>query len=222
MADLKNITLGKKPKIISGQYPVADLMPKSRLEAIDLRQTKRKWRKAVIYTFAACLIASVGVIGLRVYTQFNYDSAVSSQDSINSEIAGYAEVDQALTIQNEITALQQQGATAEISWSSLLNRIQGQLPAGSSLSGFTVTVGGTSPDAPTAAIITKVSSPAPISYSEVLSAFNGLEGVSDVQIGNLVSTAGNSETAASYLYPVAFSFDESILTNKYNPQEEAE
>lgn len=214
------LSFKKKEKTIGRQTPMVDLMPLSRSTAVDLAKTKVVWRKAVIYTTAFVIVLSVCAIGWRIYSQMSYTSAVASQDAVNAEIIKYKDVDLALGIESEIGGLQTQAAGSEISWSSLLNRIQGQLPPGTSISGFSVASGGGDGSEVSSSVIIKVNSGSPDSYSQVLNAFSSLDGVSDIQIGNI--TSASTAENISYVYPVAFAFDSSILTNKYNPQEETE
>lgn len=208
----------KAPKIILGAPPIVDLTPPRQREARGKRELQRKWVGAVSAIALVTIVAIAAGFGLKLTAQNSYNDEVKTQQDLVSEVAKYKEVDEAIATTRDLEMKRQTALSSEIAWDKSIERIEAVLPAGVDLVGFAATGGG-DPALETGvgmSFIARISSDTPIAYSEVLYLFSGIEGLSDVQVGDL---AGDP-TSGRYTYSVAFGFDNSVLTKRFVPAEE--
>lgn len=208
---LKNIKLTKKePSIPLGGAPFIDLMPQSHKDIVSIRRTRKSWTYGFIVVVIVCALVSAGLWAFNIQAKSQLDSEVSTQEQLDIKISNYAEVNQALESQKEAVKLLNQAAGSEIDWAKLIKNIEETLPGGTEVSALSVTTGGTADDEVSSAIVMDLSSSTTLGYSDSLKSIEGLAGVTSVEIGGL-STSGED----NYTYKMAFTYDNSILTEQY-------
>lgn len=206
------------PKINVGEFPYVDIMPVSRRDAIERGIAKAKWVKIVTAGTIVAVVLSAGSFGFKFINQLSHDSAVNAQASVEEEIATFADVDNALTIRDYITNNILRSSEASVKWQDIMQRVRSNLPANSELTSFEVVTGGTNDKDASVAVLVSIASAEPIAYSTVLDSFGKINGLIDgsLQIGNL-ATQGSAEGGdAKYVYPVAFSIDNSVLAHIFS------
>lgn len=201
----------KKPKQIPvGGNILVDLMPQSHKDIVAIRNTRRRWTTAVVVFFAACLIISLITYSTNVFSGSQLSAERIAQEQVDIKINGYAEINQALNSQAESNALLAKAAGTEIDWSKLVSTIESSLPSGTSILSMSVVTGGGVKDKNSSAISMNLSSESTFGYSDSLKAIQSTPGVTGFEIGGLTSTSDSQ-----YKYSVTFSYDTSILTQRF-------
>jgi len=209
---LKNIKLSKKePSIPLGRSPFIDLMPQSHKDIVSLRRTKKSWTYGFFVVVVVCALVSAGLWALNIQAKSQLGLEISAQEQLDIKISNYAEVDQALKSQKEAVKLLNQAAGSEIDWAKLINNIEKSLPSGIEITSLSVTTGGTADSEVSSAIVMDLSTSTTLGYSDSLKSFENLAGVTSVEIGDLSSSGDDS-----YTYKMAFTYDNSILTEQYS------
>lgn len=222
---LKEMTLSdlipkKKDKgdigIPLGENILIDLMPQSHKDVVETREAKRSWTGI----FAAIVIGCVVVSGASVFYSYQTQAKVKAEQdrhaAIDLEIARHAEVNQAIQSESSARTLLDTAAGNEIDWNELITTIEGDLPPGTNIVSLNVTNGGGIDDEISSAITMNLSSTSTFGYSDSLRAVEGINGVQQVEIGGL---SGSSD--GGYSYTMSFTYDTSILTERFTLEEEA-
>lgn len=210
---LKNIQFNmkkKEKKIPVGGNIVIDLIPQSFKDIAETRKAKKQWIYIVSVTVLVAILASGLSFGFKMQSQSALDTETKTQEKLELQISQYAEVNQALDSQKESVKLLNQAAGAEIDWTKLIGNIEDALPSGTSISSLSVNTGGTDKDELSSAITMDLVSDSTLGYSDTLKAVEGVSGVQSVEIGGLSRSGENS-----YDYKMSFTYDTSILTEKY-------
>lgn len=205
----------RAPKIVVGDFPYVSLMPESRKTAIEVAEAKSKWIRTVVGGAIVAVMIAIASVGFNVIHGITYAAATMNADAVEAEILNYGEVDDALSIKKLIEGNIVEATSAAINWQDVLNRVAKNLPGQSSVDGFSGIVGGTAEDDYSAVIIVNIASAEPISYAQILDSFEQIEGIlpKSIQVGNLTTNLVNSTTI--YYYPVAFTMDSSVLSQRY-------
>lgn len=221
---LKEMTLSdlipkKKDKgdigIPLGENILIDLMPQSHKDVVETREAKRSWTGI----FAAIVIGCVVVSGASVFYSYQTQAKVKAEQdkhaTIDLQIARHAEVNQAIQSESSARSLLDTAAGNEIDWNDLITTIEGNLPPGTNIVSLNVTNGGGIDDEISSAITMNLSSTSTFGYSDSLRAVEGINGVQQVEIGGL---SGSSD--GGYSYTMSFTYDTSILTERFTLEEE--
>lgn len=197
-----------------GEAIFVDLTPPSHKKLVDLRNLKKKWRYGLIGVVAFCVAASSTAFGLNAQTEMSLTSEMAAQKVITQNTTAYAEVNSALELEKVAVASLNLAAGAEIDWNKLISNIESSLPSGTTISAISVTSGGEKPknknDPNVSAVINlNLSSGATIGYSDSLKKIEAMTGVDSVEISGLKSES------ARYLYTLSFTYDTSLLTERY-------
>lgn len=204
------------PKLVVGDFPYVSLMPANRLNAIEVEEAKSKWIKTVGAGVVIAIVIAVASVGFKVIHQISYDSAKQDAAAVEASILEFGEVDNALTIKTGIESEITQGSANSINWQDLQNRITQNLPGGSSITTFNVSTGGKEGDKSSAAVFVNVSALEPLDYAQILDSFGKVSGINpdSLIIGDLTST-GSDGSQIIYSYPVSFTVDTSILSQRW-------
>lgn len=206
------------PKINVGEFPYIDIMPLSRREVIEKKVAKQKWIKFVTIGAIVAVILSAGAGGFRFLEQFNHDKAASDQAAVEKNIDTFSEVDDALTIRDSVTDKILNASASSVEWEEIISRITSNLPSDSVLTSLEVQTGGITESEPAIAVLVSISSSQPIAYSKVLESFGNIDGLVDgsLKIGNLFAQGSVENGDSKYIYPVAFSIDNTVLANIFS------
>lgn len=205
----------KGPKLVVGDFPYVSLMPANRLNAIEVEEAKTKWIKTVGAGIVIAVVIAVASVGFKIIHQIGYDGAKQDAAAVEASILKFGEVDDALTIKSSIEGEIIEGTANTINWQDIQNRIAQNLPTGSSITTFNVNTGGTESDENSVSVFVNVSSIQPIAYAQILDSFGKVPGLvpDTLLIGDLTSLTQSSDVV--YSYPVAFSIDGSILSQRW-------
>lgn len=217
------LTLGKKekaPNITFGAPAVVDLTPPRSREAREKRELTRKWTGIVIGAAVLTALAIVAGFGLRLLANNSYKNELESQETLTANIAKYEEVDEALKTVRDLESKREIALQNEASWGSTIEKVEEALPNGAALVSYTASAGGnpTVENAVGMAIVAQISSPEPISYADLIGRLYAVEGIRDVQIGDLssvVETLEDESTRRTYNYAVAIGFDNRVFTKRF-------
>lgn len=214
----------KTVKINVGEFPFADLMPQSRIDAIERKKATKEWVGRIIGAVVIMLLVSAGSVAFKIWNQMQYDAQVDKKAEIDLSISGLADVDRAVSIQLMIEENIKTATVAQINWVDLIERVQSNLPPNSSLKTFNVAAGGYMDNQAAVGIQMTITSSEPIAYSMLSSTVTSIPGfMGDLEIGNMTaaSAPGPADpdgrppgTVSTYTYPIAFSLDTSILLHK--------
>jgi len=202
-------------KIPIGGNILIDLMPQSHKDVVATRDAKRRWTSIFAIVVAGCLMASGLSFAYNMQTQSQVSSEQSKQEALDLQIARHAEVNQALQSETTARGLLETSAGNEIDWNELISTIQTNLPQGTRITSLNVMTGGTPEDEISSAITMNLTSDSTLGYSDSLRAVENIDGVQQVEIGGL-SVSGEG----SYTYTMSFTFDTSILTERFATVEE--
>lgn len=212
----------RTPKINVGEFPYADIMPLSRKRAIENAVTQKKWVKIVAVGVAAAILLSGASFGFKFVNQMTYNSAVSDQKDIETQISKNSATDDALSIFDSRTNSVDKATAAQIKWAELYKKLQEATPEGASLGTAQIVPGGTNSKEAAVAVILDITSNQPISYSDAYDSFSDFPGLvkGQIAISNLsgdsgTSNAGTSEanapSAGAYSYSIGLLLDGSYL-----------
>lgn len=204
----------KNPRIPLNPYASIDLIPPSHKNTISLRKTRKTTFYSGMLIVGLCMIALL----FNGFLTLSYKSQISSekkiQASLAQENAAYTDVDKALQDKKLIDSLTSRAAGNEIDWVALTNNIQSNLSPGTYVSSYSVINGGLSKDKSTTAVTLNLSSDSTLSYSDIIKSFENTPGIKNVQIGGL-----SQDSDGRYIYKVSFTYDNSILTNRFTEGE---
>lgn len=203
-------------KLPLGENILIDLMPQSHKTVVEVRQARKTWTGVFGAVVIGCLIGSGLSLGYNWQTQQKVQKEQVVQEELDLKIAQYAEVNQALQSEGAARDLLNTAAGNEIDWNNLITTIESNLPAGTRISSLTVVNGGTVEDEVSSAVTMNLTSDTTMGYSDALRAVEGINGVQKVEIGGL-SMGGENQ----YVYAMSFTFDTSILTERFAIIEEA-
>lgn len=197
-------------KLPLGENILIDLMPQSHKTVVEIRQARRTWTGVFGAVVIGCLIGSGLALGYNWQTEKQVSKEQIVQEDLDLKIAQYAEVNQALQSETSARDLLNTAAGNEIDWNDLITTIESNLPAGTRIGSLTVVNGGTVEDEVSSAVTMNLTSDTTLGYSDALRAVEGINGVQKVEIGGL-SMGGENQ----YVYTMSFTFDTSILTERF-------
>ena len=197
-------------KLPLGENILIDLMPQSHKTVVEIRQARRTWTGVFGAVVIGCLIGSGLALGYNWQTEKQVSKEQIVQEDLDLKIAQHAEVNQALQSESSARDLLNTAAGNEIDWNDLITTIESNLPAGTRISSLTVVNGGTVEDEVSSAVTMNLTSDTTLGYSDALRAVEGINGVQKVEIGGL-SMGGENQ----YVYAMSFTFDTSILTERF-------
>ena len=208
----------KQKSIPLGEAIFVDLTPPSHKKLVDLRILKKKWSYGLFGVTTFCIAASFVAVGLNTTTEAALTSEKNAQTVITQNTTAYAEVNSALELQKIAVDSLNLAAGSEINWNRMISSIEGSLPNGTKISAISVTGGGTKPKSKgdpdvAAAINLNLSSGTTIGYSDSLKMIEGMSGVKSVEISGL-KTEGER-----YTYTLSFTYDTSLLTERFTLKE---
>lgn len=206
-----------EPMLPIGNNILIDLMPQSHKELVEVRQAKRRWVSIFSTVVIACVIISSASFAYNLQTQSRVSSELSTQETLDLQIAEYSEVNTALQSQEQAETLLNGAAGSEIDWNRLITTIEESLPAGTSVGALSVTTGGTVEDEISSAITMDLTSDSTLGYSDSLDAMQNINGVEQVEIGGLAAASDGR-----YVYTMSFTYDTSILTKEFAFEQEGE
>lgn len=202
-------------KLPLGENILIDLMPQSHKTVVEVRQAKKTWTGVFGAVVIGCLVGSGLALGYNWQTQQKVQKEQVVQEDLDLKIAQHAEVNQALQSESAARDLLSTAAGNEIDWNDLITTIESNLPAGTRISSLAVVNGGTVEDEVSSAVTMNLTSDTTLGYSDALRSVEGINGVQKVDIGGL-SMGGENQ----YVYAMSFTFDTSILTERFSIIEE--
>lgn len=209
------LELKKKPQEISlGENILIDLMPSSYREVVEMRTLKRRAFYAIIATLVIFIVASLGVYTNSAIVSSSLKTERSTHASLDSQIAEYAEVNQALESQKESKKLLNQGASSEIDWNKLIKTVSDSLPNNTQILSLSSVAGDPATGKNVAGVLLSLSSKSDLQYSDSLASIRNISGVSDVKIG-----PGQRSGEDRFNYQISFTYDHSILTGRFISEE---
>lgn len=197
----------RTPKINVGEFPYADIMPLSRKRAIENAVTQKKWVKIVAVGVAAAILLSGASFGFKFVNQMTYNSAVSDQKAIETQISKNSATDDALSIFDSRTNSVDKATAAQIKWAELYKKLQEAAPEGASISTAQIIPGGTNSKEAAVAVIVDLSANHPISYYDAYQAYEKFPGLVKGQIA--ISNLNGSSSTTNTSTPVSGSDDNS-------------
>lgn len=204
----------KEPAIPIGENIEVSLIPDSHKRNVEARKAKNNWTIIFGLTVLVGVVAGFLMFAYNLQLQTQLESERRQQETIDLSISRHAEVHQAL--ESEKIAQQLLGTSAgnEIDWSRLVSTIEQQLPQGTEITSLSVTNGGLINDEVSSSITLNLTSDSTFGYSDSLRAIENISGVEQVEIGGLaVSGEGG------YTYRMSFTYDTSILTERFSMEE---
>lgn len=193
-----------------------DLMPRIYVEKRQSAERMMRWGLALIAAVLFCglVIGAAGVLNMLAGQRLANEQTRTL--SLLSEMARMSEVSTALTIERNLETFREGAMASDLEWTPLHQTLTRPLPAGVTLVGFDLTVGGVPvDDDPTKEIgLTgdlTFSSPNPVEIVSVIRAYRALPGVIHAD-GRDVTSEGTGEGALSYSYLLTITLDQTVYT----------
>lgn len=193
----------------AGSFLAIDLTPESYRKIIALRRQKRTWVYSFLLIFAACVGYSLYLYSDFAKVDAELQQEVALSGEVDAQIAEFSEINNALNARDRGRTFTTEAAASEIRWSSLVQGIQSSLPSGTSITSMNVEVNQNAQGEVAAVVFANLSATTTTGYSDAIGALNGINGVSQVQIGDMTSSGDG------FTFSVAFAYDGSIRTGEY-------
>lgn len=201
----------KSPAIDLGKNITVSLIPDSHKRNVDARKSKNNWTAIFGFAVIVSVVASAAMFGLNLQAESQLASERLDQEIIELSISRHAEVHQALESEQIAQQLLNSAAGNEIDWKQLVGIIEQQLPQGTDIASLAVTNGGLADDEISSSVTLSLNSTSTFGYSDSLRAVEGINGVEEVEIGGLSVSGENG-----YTYQMSFTYDTSILTERFS------
>lgn len=208
--NLKGLLARKEDSFDVGGNILIDLTPASYREVIELRQHKKRWTYIV---FAVMILAAIG-LGFSYFKFLSADLALkgveNEQEVIDQQVQEFADINDVLVARDNARVTLESAAGSELDWEKVYQNINSELPSDTSIARLAVNVNENAVSNVAAAVQIDLTAGSTMSYADTLEVITDLKEVSSVTIGGLKSSG------EGYTFSMAFTYDPSIKTDRYN------
>lgn len=203
-----------------GAAPRVNLMPRAETERRERVRLARRWIGALVGALLLVVAASGLAFGLQIIATQRLLVEQARTTSLLGQLAELGDVQRALDLEADLQTFRADAMATDLRWSPLIATVQQQLPAGVSITGFSLAPG-PAPQGEDPAVEVGVSgtftltSATPTEIVPLVRALRPLPGV--LEADGWQTTAEQD----AYTYEIRIALDQSLYTGAY-AQEEAE
>lgn len=209
----------RTPVLSVGALPRVELLPPSEIRRRDMLARARTWLFIGVACLAVSLLAVTGALAYRMAADIRLAAEQSRTQALLVGIAELSDVSAALSDRSSLEGMRRDAMSGDLEWSGVLRLVAAQLPAGVSITGYSLEAG----PAPVAdgdpAAATGVSgsvtftSPAPIDFVQVTRDVRSSAGMREADVEALTSADG------VFTYTVHVDLDQSVYSGAYDEEE---
>lgn len=209
----------RTPVLSVGALPRVELLPPSEIRRRDMLARARTWLFIGVACLAVSLLAVTGALAFRMAADIRLAAEQSRTQALLVGIAELSDVSAALSDRSSLEGMRRDAMSGDLEWSGVLQLVAAQLPAGVSITGYSLEAG----PAPVAdgdpATATGVSgsvtftSPAPIDFVQVTRDVRSSAGMREADVEALTSADG------VFTYTVHVDLDQSVYSGAYDEEE---
>lgn len=209
----------RTPVLSVGALPRVELLPPSEIRRRDMLARARTWLFIGVACLAVSLLAVTGALAYRMAADIRLAAEQSRTQALLVGIAELSDVSAALSDRSSLEGMRRDAMSGDLEWSGVLQLVAAQLPAGVSITGYSLEAG----PAPVAdgdpAAATGVSgsvtftSPAPIDFVQVTRDVRSSAGMREADVEALTSADG------VFTYTVHVDLDQSVYSGAYDEEE---
>lgn len=209
----------RTPVLSVGALPRVELLPPSEIRRRDMLARARTWLFIGVACLAVSLLAVTGALAYRMAADIRLAAEQSRTQALLVGIAELSDVSAALSDRSSLEGMRRDAMSGDLEWSGVLQLVAARLPAGVSITGYSLEAG----PAPVAdgdpATATGVSgsvtftSPAPIDFVQVTRDVRSSAGMREADVEALTSADG------VFTYTVHVDLDQSVYSGAYDEEE---
>jgi hypothetical protein len=209
---------------VLGGFPRVNLMPRPEIERRERDLLIRKWMWGVVGAVLVSLAIIAGAFALKLLADQRLAAEQAESGVLLTELAALSDVSKALAVEQELTTFRAEAMGADFAWAPVLASIASALPSDADLTGFDFLSGGVPQgDDPAAEVgltgTVSVGSSDPI---DIVATVRALREIPSVMMADGQSVTTSSVTDGSYAYVLTVTFDQSIYSNEFTSEGEAE
>ncbi|WP_127818311.1 PilN domain-containing protein [Microbacterium sp. CPCC 204701] len=203
-----------------GAAPRVNLMPRAESERRQRTRLAKRWIGALVGALLAVVVASGLAFGLQVVAAQRLAVEQARTTSLLGQLAELGEVQRALDLESDLRDFRAGAMATDFRWSPLIATVQQQLPAGVTLTGFSLAPGpvpqGDDPSAEVGVSGTvTLSSATPTEIVPLVRALRPMPAVLEADGWEATAEDG------AYAYEIRIALDQSLYTGAY-AEEDAE
>ncbi|MGN8025419.1 hypothetical protein [Microbacterium sp. 22242] len=208
-----------------GGTPRVDLLPRSEVERRERDALGRTWVRAGLLAILLAIVLIAAAFAVNLFAQQRLAAEQARSSQLIGQIAGLSDVSNALKTEADLTRFRADAMGSDLSWTAILNRIRGTLPAGTSLVGFELTTGAAPATAGDGKADEKAAKTA-VGLTGTLTLDSGtaldlgayvrsLRTVDGVLTADANSTTSGATAAGRFTYKVDITFDQTVYSGSY-------
>jgi len=207
-------------EVVVGAEPRVNLMPQAEYARRDRERTLRRWGWGLVAALAVVAVVAAGSLALSWSMTQQLAGQQAQSTVLLKSLSGLSDVSNAQRTQQELKSFRSQAMASDIAWGKLDAAITAALPAGVTLTGFELAVGGVpatgTPPAAQVGLIGQLTltSAKALQMAEVIRALRDVAGVSAAD-GTQLASGDAAGAGTSYTYTMTITFDQSVYTGRF-------
>lgn len=208
-----------------GGPPRVDLLPRSEVERRERDALSRTWVRVGVLAILLAVVLIAAAFAVNLLAQQRLAAEQDRSNQLVGQIAGLSDVSNALKTEADLTKFRADALGADLSWTAILDRIRGTLPADTNLVGFELTAGA-APEAGGDGKADEKAAKTAVGLTGTLTLDSGtaldlgayvrsLRNVEGVLTADANSTTSGSTAAGRFTYKVDITFDQTVYSGSY-------
>jgi hypothetical protein len=194
--------------------PRVNLMPRTEIDRREKKSLVRRWVGAIVAALLFVAVISASALWLQVTAAFGLVAETARTEALLTELAGLSDVRATVDLQAELTDFRRDAMATDLQWSGLVAAVNGVLPPGVVVSGFSLSPGGMPQGEDPAVEIGAggsifLTSATPQEIVPLIRAVRPLPGILEADGWQQTSEEG------LYEYELRVAFDQSVYTGAY-------
>ncbi len=205
-----------------GGIPRVNLMPRAELDRRARAAVLRAWGWALVGTAGVVLLVAAAGYSLDLVAHQQLEAEQDRTDALLAELTSLAPVSIDVTTEADLELFRSQAMAADIDWVDVYGTLAAALPAGVTMTGFDLSVGGVPLGVADGAAQVGMEgeitfdSATPADMGALIRAYRGIPGIVEADGTEVAATAAAG--AAAYAYRVSVTFDQSIYTGVFSTE----
>ncbi|WP_438352118.1 hypothetical protein [Microbacterium sp. CJ88] len=215
------LTTARTPTVQIGSLPRVDLLPPSEVQHREVIARARLWVWLCVGATVVAAVAIGATFALNVAATMRLASEQSRTLQIISGIAALSDVSADISTRSELEAMRQSAMGGDLAWTPVVALVASHLPAGVTITGYTLDAGpvplpgGKPADATGVSGTVTFTSTAPVDFVAATREVRTAAGIRSAEVGDFTSAQG------VFTYTVRVVLDQSVYTGAFAPSTEA-
>lgn len=204
--------------------PRLNLMPRVEVARREREALTRRWVWGVLGAIVLALLIIAGAFAVQFLAAQRLATEQARTNDLLFELSALGEVSKSLATEQELTAFRAEALANDFAWQPVIASVASVLPADVILTGFNLVAGGapqTEDPATEQGLVGTFTfdSPNPI---DIVSAVRSLRGVAGVFYADGQAVTSSTVIEGHYAYELTVTFDQTIYSNAFAPDEGTE